>query len=129
MSASGANNIMDGISPIGHTLSTSAIVLSVFGYLSPLFTAIATSFSIIWFGIAIYESKTFQHWNRNRLMKKKAKKIASLRAKEKVIVAELEALELVRSAKSEAREKVAVAKSEAADIVAKEAIKVEIERS
>jgi hypothetical protein len=44
----------------------------------------------------------------------RAKKIAKLRAKEKVIVAELEAMELSRHAKIEARDKVELARVEAA---------------
>ena len=57
---------------------------------------------------------------RNRQMVRKAKRIAKLKAKEKVIVAQLEALETLRQARVDARDKVEVAKVEAAKMVAHE---------
>ena len=90
-------------------VAAGSIVGSIMGYLP----AIASILSIIWFGIQIYESRTFTHWKNNWLMKRKAKKIARLKAKEKVLAAEILAIETVRSARVEAREKVATAKVEA----------------
>jgi len=91
-------------------VSAAAIIGSILGYL-PYFAALA---GLVWYCIQIRESKTVQHWLENRRMVQRAKKIAKLRAKEKVIVAELEAMELSRHAKIEARDKVELARVEAA---------------
>ena len=83
------------------------------GWLPP----IAALFGIVVCAITIYESKTFQHWKRNRVLKHRAKKLAKLRAKEKLVIAEIQALETLRAAKVEASEMVADAKSEAAQLI------------
>ena len=106
------------ISKIGDTISAGAIVATFFGYL-PYIAAIA---GFIWYCIQIWESRTIQHWWRNFQMKRKAKKIARLRAREKVIIAELDALNVVRAARVEAREKVETAKVEAAKEAAHAAV-------
>ena len=49
-------------------------------------------------------------------MVRKARRVARLKAKEKVIVAQLEALETLRQARVDARDKVELAKVEAAKI-------------
>ena len=98
--------------PINKTMDVIAaggIVGTLMGYLP----AIASILSIIWFGIQIYESRTFVHWKNNWLMKRKAKKIARLKAREKILAAQILAIETVRAARVEAREKVATAKTEA----------------
>jgi hypothetical protein len=91
-------------------LAAGSIIGSIMGYLP----AIASILSIVWFCIQIYESRTFTHAKNNWLMRRKAKKIAKLKAKEKVLAAQIEAIETVRSAKVVAREKVVTAKAEAA---------------
>lgn len=90
--------------------AASAIVMTLLGWL-PLLAAILGA---VWYAIQIWESRTVQHWWENRKMVKKARKIARLKAKEKVIVAQLEALEALRQARVEARDKVEIAKVEAA---------------
>ena len=91
-------------------VSALAILGVLLGYL-PYFAALA---GLVWYCIQIWESKTVQHWLENRRMVQRAKKIAKLRAKEKVIVAKLEATELSRHAKIEARDKLELARVEAA---------------
>lgn len=82
---------------------------AIFGWVP----AAAAFASLLWFTIQIWESRTIQHWLNNHRMIKKAKKIARLKAKEKVIIAQLEGLESVRQAKAEARDKVEQAKVDA----------------
>ena len=101
---------------VADTLSAGAIVATIAGYL-PFIAAVA---GLLWYLIQIWESRTVQHWMRNRQMVRKAKRIAKLKAKEKVIVAQLEALETLRQARVDARDKVEVAKVEAAKMVAHE---------
>lgn len=91
-------------------VSAGAIVGTIAGYL-PFVAALA---GLIWYVIQIWESRTIQHWWRNRQMVRKAKRIAKLKAKERIIVAQLEAMETVRQAKVDARDKVETAKVEAA---------------
>jgi hypothetical protein len=95
---------------VGDILSAGAIIGTFVGWL-PAAAALA---GFVWYLIQIWESKTVQDWLNKRLMLRKARRIAKLRAKEKVIVAQLEALETIRQAKTEAFEKVEVAKAEAA---------------
>jgi len=90
-------------------IAVGSIVGTIVGWLP----TIAAVLSIIWFCIQISESHTFVHWKNNWLMRRKAAKIARLRAKEKILSAQIAAIETVRSAKVEAREKVATAKAEA----------------
>ena len=87
-----------------------------------LSSCIAAVAGFLWYCLQIWESRTIQHWWRNLQMKRKAKKIARLRAREKVIIAELDALNVVRAARVEAREKVETAKVEAAKEAAHAAV-------
>lgn len=97
------------IGVLGDVASIGLIAGTFLGYMGPL----AALAGLIWYLICIWESRTLQHWLNNRRMIKKAKKIARLKAKEKVIIAQLEALEAVRQAKADARDKVEHAKVEA----------------
>lgn len=94
---------------------------TLFAALSGIAPPIAALLSAVWFAVQIYESRTFQHWKRNRQMKSRAKKLAKLRAREKVTLAEIEAIERLRHARSEALEIVAAARAEADALIAHEA--------
>ena len=107
---------------IGNLVSLAAIVGALAGWL-PIFAALV---AIIWYSIQIWESATVRHYLNHRRTIRKAKKIAKLRARAKVIAASLDALEVVRAAKAEAKEKVAVAAAEAARQVAEESIQAEV---
>lgn len=101
---------------INHPVARAVDVLaagSIIGTIVGWLPAIASVLSILWFCIQIYESRTFIHAKNNWLMRRKAKKIAKLKAREKILAAQIQAIETVRSAKVEAREKVAAAKTEA----------------
>lgn len=104
-----SNLLADGISAL-------AILGTILGYL-PYMAAVA---GLLWYLIQIKESHTVQHWWNNRKLVRRAKKVARLRAREKVILAELEALESVRAAKHAAIEHVETAKVEAAKLVVQE---------
>jgi hypothetical protein len=97
----------------GHAVSLAALA-AVFAGLLP---AIAAAASAIWFAVQIYESRTFQHWNRNRQMRSRAKKLARLRAREKITLAQIAAIERVRHARSDAKDIVAEAKAAAAALL------------
>lgn len=117
---------MSNTNPMTHAadaISAGAIVGVFLGYLP----AIAAVAGFLWYCIQIWESRTIQHWWRNRQMKRRAKKIARLRAREKVIIAELDALNVVRAARVEAREKVETAKVEAAKEAAHAAVETQEE--
>lgn len=98
-----SSNIAVDLAAIGLTSAT------IVGWIP----AAAAFASLIWFTIQIWESRTIQHWINNRREVHKARKVARLRAKEKVIIAQLEAMESVRQAKADARDKVASAMVEA----------------
>lgn len=100
----------------GHSLSFGALIAVLAGVAPP----IAALASALWFSLQIYESRTFQHWKRNRQFKSRARRLAKLRAKEKITLAEIAALEKLRHAKLEASDIVAGAKAEAAALTAHE---------
>lgn len=97
------------------------IIAAFIGYLP----AIAAAVALCWYLIQIWESRTIQHWVQNRAMVRKAKKIARLKAREKVISAQLAALETIRQAKVAARDSVEIAKVEAAKLQLSEETKAE----
>lgn len=67
----GARVQNDLINWTGNGLSIGAIAATFMGYLPPL----AAGAAIIWYGVQIVESKTFQAWLRRR----RARKIARLK--------------------------------------------------
>lgn len=93
---------------------------AILGSLLQMLPALAAAVGLIFYAIQIWESRTVQHWYQNRRMVRKAKKIARLKAKEKVISAQLDALETLRQARVDARDKVEQAKVEAAKLVLRE---------
>lgn len=95
---------------VGHSISVVAILLSFAGILP----AIASLAAVIWYGIQIYESETVQTRIDRWKKKRKARLIAKIRAKQKVLLAELEALEVIQTARAAASETVARATTEAA---------------
>lgn len=96
------------------TLSVGAIIGALIGVLP----AVAAAGAFIWYLIQIYESRTCQHWLANRRMIQRARKLAKLRAQEKMVLAQIEALATVKTAERAARAKVADAAVEAAKEVA-----------
>lgn len=105
----------------GNIISLAAIAGTLAGWL-PLFAALV---AIIWYSIQIWESATVRNYLNNRRKINKAKKIARLRGKEKLILAQLDALETVRAAKATAKEVLAVATAEAAKQVTADSIEAE----
>ena len=87
-------------------VAAGAIVGSFLGWLP----VIASVVSIIWFVIQITESHTFVTWHNNWKTRSREKKLARLRAKEKVLVAEIHATETIRAAHADAQELLATAK-------------------
>jgi hypothetical protein len=84
--AARGSEVEDGqgiISWIGHSLSGAALVGSIVGW----FPGVAAVVALLWYGIQIYESKTYQNWKQGRRLRK----LAVLR----IEMARLEALELV----------------------------------
>lgn len=108
------SNVMDNfwtsIRHIVDTLSAGAIIGALIGVLP----AIAAAGAFVWYLIQIYESRTVQHWLANRKMVQRARKLAKLRAQEKMVLAQIEALATVKTAERAARAKVADAATEAA---------------
>ena len=106
------------INTVGHTFIPLGAFASIVGYLPVIGGLIVTLLGAVFYSIQIYESRTFQHWRTNHIMKSKARRLAKLRAKEKVLVAKIEAVEKIKAARSEARMLVDSATADAAKIVA-----------
>lgn len=101
---------------VAHVFGAGTIAATIAGVFPP----IAAFFAFLFYMVQLWESSTVQHYVRNKRMVWKARKVARLRAKEKVITAQLEALEVVRQARTEAKELVATAAAEAEKLKVKE---------
>ena len=64
-----------GTNATGHVASTTAIVLSWFGYLPPVLTALASALASIWYAISIYNSARVQLWLTKRRQRRAQKLI------------------------------------------------------
>ena len=112
-------NIEDSHSQItGSSVMGSALVLTILGYLPTILAVIASLLGVIWFLICIFESRSYTHWSRNRNMKRNARRLMKLRAREKVVIAKIEAAETLRQARVAARELVDRQIAEAEKLVA-----------
>lgn len=89
----------DAIGWAGSVVSTLAIIGTFIGWL-PYIAAFA---AFVWYVIQIFESRTIQQWHAKKVLIRRTRKIAKLRAREKVIAAQLEALLKVEAAKREAK--------------------------
>ena len=99
----------------GFTLTT---ILGFAGWLPFIGNVIVSIVGFIWFMICIKESKTYIHWTRNRAMKRNARRLVKLRAKEKIAIAKIEAAEKMRQARVAARDLLDHEIAEAAKLVA-----------
>lgn len=106
------------INTVGHTLLPLGAVATLVGLLPTVLGVLVTSLGAIFYSIQIYESSTFRHWRMNHIMRKKARKLARLRAKERIVVAKIEALQTLKDARIEATSIMSTAKAEAAKVEA-----------
>lgn len=90
-----------------------AAVVAIIGAFLQVLPVIAAVAGGVYYAIQIWETRTIQHWWNNKKMKAKAKRLARLRAQEKLIQAQIEATELLQQARSVARTKLAQAALEA----------------
>ena len=96
-----------------------AIILSgIWGWLPAILNIIAGTAAFIWFVICIKESRTYQHWIRNRAMKRNSRRLMKLKAREKIVIAKIEAAEKMRQARVAARDLIDHEIAEAAKLVA-----------
>ena len=95
-------------------------------WLPSVIGAIGGFFAGVFYVVQLYESRTFQHWKNNFLAKYRAKKLAKLKAREKIVLAQIKALEKIRHARVEAREIVAEATADAAKLLASENSKADV---
>lgn len=110
---------------VGHTAAGTGLLAIILGWLPPIIGLLGGLAATTYYVICVWESRTVQHYVGNWRMKRKAKRIARLKAREKILTAELEALEVVREAKTVAAEKVAFAAHEATKQLIHEATEAE----
>jgi hypothetical protein len=113
----------DGITASLHATTVGlfgASVAGVLGYLPVVITSLAGVAALIMYCITIWESRPVQAWVANRASARRTRKLAKLKAKQKILLAQIEAVEKLRVAKAEVRELMETAKSEAAVLVAKQ---------
>lgn len=99
---------------------------TAWAWLPQLTGAIGGVLGAAYYVIQLYESRTFQHWKNNWLMKRRARKLARLRARLIVTTAQIKAIEKIRVARREARELVAEASSTAKQVLAEQTTDVEV---
>lgn len=109
--------VLQDIAPVGNATSATVLTASLLAWIPPSAALIGSLLGILWFVICITESRTYQHWRNNLRMKHRARKLARLKAQEKIVIAEILALEALRAARVEARELVEGAKADAAVLV------------
>lgn len=98
---------------------------AAWAWLPQLIGAIGGVFGAIFYAVQLYESRTFQHWKNNFLLKHRARKLARLQARAVVTAAQIAALEKIRLARREARELVEEASCLAAKTYNVETTKIE----
>jgi hypothetical protein len=103
-----------------HTALGSGILAAAMGWLPQAMAVVAGLIGAAYYTISIWESRTVQQWVTRRRMRRKAKTIARLRAKEKVIMAQIEALKLLRLARHEAAVRLEAAEYEAKKMITTE---------
>lgn len=108
---------------VGHALGVGSIGATLAGVAPPVAAFVAFTFYMI----QIWESQTVQNYVRNWRTLQKTRKIARLKAKQKVVTAKLDALEVVRAARVEAKELVATAAVEAEKLKVAEDTKHQVE--
>lgn len=112
---------IDHIAPIiSHTAAGGGLVFALLGWLPPILGLVGAAAATTYYFICIWESRTVQHYVGNWRMRRKAKRIARLKARERILTAELEALEVVREAGIVAKERVGAAAHEAAQLLVQE---------
>ena len=103
---------------VEHTIFGAALAAGFMGLVPFFLNIIASIAMFIWVAICIKESRTYIHWTRNRKMKKNARRLTRLRAKEKIVIAKIEAADRLRQARVEARALIDHEIAEAAKLVA-----------
>ena len=97
----------------------STLVATFFSWLPTTVGVIGGIFSIIWFALNIADHATVRAWFERRAERIRTKKLARLRAKQKIIEAQLVAAEHVRGARAAADDLVEHAKAAAAILATK----------
>jgi dipeptide/tripeptide permease len=87
------------------------------GYLPGFVAVVGGMLAIVWYSVMLWESKTVQDWHAKSSARRKMKKIANLKAQEKIITAQLAALEVRRVAREDAADKVQAATADAALVI------------
>lgn len=98
---------------VTHSAATGGVVATLLGLLPTVLGVVATALAALWYSIQLYESDTVQKWLSRRRAMYKSRRLARLKAEQKILVAEIDAIEVLREAKAVATEKVEVAKHEA----------------
>src|SRR5574337_147431 len=99
-----------------------ATLKSIWSALPTVLGMVAAFFGTVLSVVRLYESRTFQHWKNNWLLKHRARVLARLQKRAKITAARIQALQNIRIARTEAREIVEKAHAEAACITEKTAL-------
>ena len=102
---------------IGPSLLGSTLAITILGYLPTVIGSGVALVALIFYMIQIRESKSYVSWQGAKAIKKHAKELAKLKAKEKVVIAKIEAIEKVRDEWLAAKELLEREREKAASLV------------
>lgn len=91
------------------------VLPTIMGVLAGFFTAVLSI-------VQLYESRTFQHWKNNWLMKHRARLLARLQRRAAMTAARIQALQRIRVGRQEAKDIVNEATAVAATITEKSVV-------
>lgn len=111
-----------------HVISSAflaTVVAYITGIIAPILGVLVGIMALVWYTIQIWESAFMSRWRLRIAARHKARQIAKLQRKEKIILAKLDALKVVQDAKITAQGIVQDARIEATKDAAHKSIEVE----
>lgn len=109
--------IPEQVVPTVHVASVAALLAAYLGWVAPVAAGLGAVLVVVFYCITLWEMRTVQHWRADFIMRRRSKKLAKLRASEKLVIAKIQALEKFRAGKVEAREMIADAAADAAQLI------------
>lgn len=106
-------------------VAASTLFAAIADWLPKVLGMLGAVFSILWFIVQLWESKTIQNSLSAWRTRRKSRRLLKLRAKAKILAAKIAAVETVRVAKVVATELVAQARNDAAIKLVADDVKVD----
>jgi hypothetical protein len=109
--------LQEELEPIGHVMSLGALSAVYFSWITPVAAAVGAILVVVFYVLTICQMPLVKKWHTDAIVRRRTKKLARLRASEKLVLAKIQALEKKRAGRVEARELIADAAADAAQLV------------